>query len=67
MERFDKLLLQWLLWAILIALILGGKPWRFPQNGEFLLPQKSGPVSDQFSVQKQPSADWIGELNTDSA
>ena len=33
--HFDLLLLRWAFWTLLIALILGGKPWVFPKNGKY--------------------------------
>jgi hypothetical protein len=31
------LLFRWVVWTLLIALLLGGKPWEFPENGKFWL------------------------------
>jgi hypothetical protein len=31
--RFEQVFLYWALWTLVIALILGGVPWRFPGYG----------------------------------
>jgi hypothetical protein len=33
--RFEKIFLEWALWALVFSLLLGGTPWMFPSNGEF--------------------------------
>lgn len=32
--RFDRMLLEWLIWSILSAIVIGGAPWIFPNFGK---------------------------------
>lgn len=32
---FELFLLKWVILSLLIALILGGRPWKFPAGGKF--------------------------------
>lgn len=38
-------LFQWLFYSLLIALVLGGKPWVFPNGGRGLVDQIFGSAS----------------------
>jgi hypothetical protein len=35
--RFERLVAEWLLLTIALALVAGGKPWRFPAGGRHWL------------------------------
>jgi hypothetical protein len=39
--RFEEVLLYWLLLTLGFSLILGGVPWRFPENGKIWIQKYS--------------------------
>jgi hypothetical protein len=51
-SAFELVVLRWILWALFFAILLGGRPWIFPENGKLWI--ESLPLNKTTNSQAAP-------------